>query len=713
MPISLTQPCWDTIAPLKPCLRSELRASLQHHDGSDWYVLSDPLAGTHYRFNAAARRVIDAMDGQRTVAELLEAVVADEPDDMRSRSDLATLLAQMQAAELLDWRLPIAARNLLDRLAPGGTVKPPVNPLMVRVPLLDPDVWLERALPWVKPLFTPLMLLAWTLLLAWSVLQAAVHWTALSTDIADRVLTASNLLLLWIVYPVVKLLHELGHAFAVKVRGGEVHEMGVLFLALLPLPYVDASAANAFDSRRSRVLVGAAGIMVDLLMASIALNLWLVSSPGTLLHSVCYNVILIATVSTLLLNANPLMRFDGYYILSDLLAIPNLASRSGRYLLYLLQRHAFGLTALRSPSASRRESLWLLVYGIASFAYRSIVLVVVLWFVAGKYLLAGLLLAVWGAVLMFVRPLVRGLGALLFGPLLAPVRVRALSVSAAFLLATWLAVFAVPLPSWTQAEAVVWLPEKAVVRAGADGFVAEFVAAPGSLVRSGDPLVRSVDPLADARLRRLQAHRDELLARYTALRGSDRAGAARVRDTLRSVEADLARARLDYKGLVASSDVDGYFQPRHGDDLPGRFVRKGEVLGYVTGRVQPRLRAVVAQADIGEVRSGVERLRARLLERSDRTFPVRLAHIVPAAARQLPSAALGTAGGGSVPADPADASGRTALSAVFEVELALPPGIDAHPGARAIVRFDHASEPVGRRWLATLNAAIERRLAKL
>ena len=405
------------------------------------------------------------------------------------------------------------------------------------------------------------------------------------------------------------------------------------------------------------------------------------------------------------------MRFDGYYVFSDLVGIPNLATRASRYLLYLVQHVAFGLKTLRSPAHSRFETHWFMVYGIGIFLYRVFVLALILWFVSDRYLLLGLIIAVWGAGMIVLRPLLKGLQGLLFGPLLAPVRARALVVTATFTVGVLLLMFVVPAPSWTQFDAVVWLPEKAVVRAGADGFVQALVAVPGSRVRQGMPLVRSEDPLASARLGRLKAQVQELHARYTALRRQDHAEAARVRDTLNSAEADLLRAQTEYGRLVAYSRADGHFQPRYGEDLQGRFVHKGEVIGYVTGTVQPRLRAVVRQDDIGRVQSDVRHLMARLVEHSAGLVPVRLTHVVPAATYQLPSAALGTAGGGDVPVDPADSSGRTTLARVFEVELTLPPGISAHPGARAQVRFEYSHAPLGIRWYRQLKHKIDERLA--
>ena len=166
---------------------------------------------------------------------------------------------------------------------------------------------------------------------------AGVHWPELSENLADRVLAVENLLVMWLCFPVVKFLHELGHAYAVKNGGGEVHEMGIMLLVFTPVPYVDASAASGFRSKWRRALVGAAGMLTEILIAAVFIVVWVAAEPGWL-RAIAFNVGLSAGVSTVIFNANPLLRFDGYYILSDLIEVPNLGARGNQYWRYLLER---------------------------------------------------------------------------------------------------------------------------------------------------------------------------------------------------------------------------------------------------------------------------------------------------------------------------------------------------------------------------------------
>ena len=226
---------------------------------------------------------------------------------------------------------------------------------------------------------------------------------SLTENVSDRVLSPRNLFLLALLYPLIKLLHELGHALSTKVWGGEVHEMGVMLLVLMPIPYVDASAASAFRSRRRRVLVGAGGIVVELFLAALAMFAWLNMEPG-ILRAAAYNIMLIGGVSTVLFNGNPLLRYDGYYILADLIEIPNLGQRSTRYLGYLLQRYLLGIATVESPVTAPGEKGWFLAYGPVAFCYRIAVLVGLVLLVSSRFFIVGILIGIWGAISLLLVP---------------------------------------------------------------------------------------------------------------------------------------------------------------------------------------------------------------------------------------------------------------------------------------------------------------------
>jgi putative peptide zinc metalloprotease protein len=232
------------------------------------------------------------------------------------------------------------------------------NLLFIRIPVWDPDRFLDRFVGLFGRFFSVAGLGLWLAVIVtglWAVAGRTDDLVASAGDILDP----KGLPLLYLSFILIKVVHEFGHAFACKKlgreggSGGEVHVMGVMFLIFTPLPYVDASSSWALRRKWHRVIVGAAGMMVELAVAALAAVVWARTGAGTAAHTIAYNMIFVGSVSTLLFNGNPLLRYDGYYILSDLLEIPNLAQRGKEYLYYLVRRWAWGVRQARSPAHTR------------------------------------------------------------------------------------------------------------------------------------------------------------------------------------------------------------------------------------------------------------------------------------------------------------------------------------------------------------------------
>ena len=265
---------WYRVAALRPQLRAHARIQRQRFRGQAWYVLHDSAAGKLHRFSPAAYRVIQLMDGERTLAAIWDEVAAAAGAAAPTQDEVIRLLAQLHAGDLLQADLPPDVEELAERSRKQKRQKlwqSFINPMSIRIPLWDPDRFLNRSWPLLKSLFGPLGLSLWLLVVLPALLLAGLHWHELTANLSDQVLATRNLVLLWLVYPLLKALHELGHAYAVKSGEGEVHEMGIMLLVLAPIPYVNATAAGVFRSKWSRALVGAAGILVELFLAGIAM----------------------------------------------------------------------------------------------------------------------------------------------------------------------------------------------------------------------------------------------------------------------------------------------------------------------------------------------------------------------------------------------------------------------------------------------------------
>jgi putative peptide zinc metalloprotease protein len=202
--------------------------------------------------------------------------------------------------------------------------------LSIKIPLFDPNRALDASLPLIKVMFGPVGLMLYLLLATAGAITFMQNAEALFAS-TEGILAPGNLFLLYIGFAFAKTIHEIGHASLCKFHGGEVHILGIMLLIFTPVPYVDASASWGFRSRGERLSVAAAGVLFELAVAAMALIVWAHTAPGTL-NSLAYNVVFTASVSTLLFNLNPLLRFDGYHILVDLLDMPNLFANSRMHL---------------------------------------------------------------------------------------------------------------------------------------------------------------------------------------------------------------------------------------------------------------------------------------------------------------------------------------------------------------------------------------------
>lgn len=689
---------WYRVKNLTPRLRAHSQIHRHVYRGETWYVMRDPANERFHRFTPAANYVIGLLNGERSVEDIWNLAGEELGDDAPTQDETIRLLGQLHAADVLQSDVPPDARELFERWEKrekGELKNRLLSPFSIRVPLVDPERFLSAGLNLVRPLFSWQGAVLWLLVVLPATVLAGVHWSELTENLLDRLLTPENLVMVWLIFPLIKVLHELGHGFAAKAFGGEIHDMGVMFLVFTPVPYVDASSSWAFASKYKRALVGAGGMLVEIFIAALAFYFWLAAEPGAL-RSVAYNVMIIAGLTTLLFNANPLLRFDGYYILSDLTEIPNLRARANAYCSYLCQRYLFGNEHAEHPQSAEGENVWFVVYPIASFVYRMVIMVAIFSWILEQFLFVGLVLGLFAAVGWVGLPVYKAIQFLSSSPSIHRVRGRAWAVSGGLAGLVLILVLAVPVPLRSMNEGVVWIPEESFVRPGVEGFVVEVVAEPDSRVRKGDLLIRTHDPVVAAEQERLEARVHEFEALYGADRVENLANAAVTLEELRYAKKQLQRLQEKSASFEIRSHTDGRFIMARAEDLPGRFVRQGQLLAHVIELNRMTVRAIVDQNDADLVRNRTSAVDVRMAERLQDVYSAEILRLAPSASEQLPSMALGSAGGGHVPTDPSDPEGGRSVITVFEVELVVETDAPvAYTGGRVYVRFDHGTEPLG------------------
>jgi len=717
MTSALFSSSWYRVADLKPRLRRQARLVQHTYREQRWYVMQDLASGRVLRFNPSAYRVLALMDGVRTLDEIWRHACINLGDEAPTQDEILGLLTQLhQANVLLTDRKPdlgeLAERGT--RLKKTRLKQYLANPLSLKLPLFDPDPLVGAITRCVPPAAWKGILLAWLALILVSAALVGMHWDELTADITARVFTGDNILILALLYPLLKAFHEFGHALAVKALGGRCREMGLMFLVFIPVPYVDASESVTLPSKWQRMLIGAAGMIAELGLAAIAVWLWTGVSGGVT-KAVLHQVVILAGVTTLVFNANPLLRFDGYYILSDALEIPNLSQRANRYVGYLCRRYLFRTEAQPPLHLTAREPAWLVAFAVGSVIYRTLVTVSIIVLVAGQFFVFGVLLALWAAYGLAVQPLVKFVRFVARDPALEGHRRKAGGVSVA--LAAVLAGFVtfVPVADWTMVEGVIWMPEQSRIRVPATCFGDRILARPGEPVAAGQPLFSCTEPELDAQLAQAEALVQEQEARLALAVTAERVQLQMVRSELahqRQRLADLSARRGD---LVVRSPHAGRFDIESPGDFTGRHLPRGEQVAYVLDPARYTLLTVVPQGRVDLVRHRAGKVEIRSAESLWDVLQARIVREVPGASAELPSMALALQGGGQIGLDPeASAEGKApkALEPLFQFELQFTgPVQPRYLGGRVHVRFSHSPAPLGEQWYRGLRQQFMKRFA--
>lgn len=690
---------WYRVGHLKPCLRGHVKLYRHRYLGKSWYVLNDLVSGKVHRFSPSAYLFIGRLDGSCTVDAIWNEVAEQLDEEAPTQDDVLNILAQLDAADLIQCDVPPDTIELFERYKKQSRAlvkQNTMSPMSFRIPLIDPNAFLERTVFLFRALIRGYGMLLWLAVVLPAVFLAAQHWSELTENISDRVLATENLLIIALCYPFVKALHELWHGYVAKTFGAEVREMGIMFLVFFPIPYVDASAASAFRNKWHRAYVSAAGIIMEVFIAAIALYFWVYLEPG-LARAVAYNTMLIAGISTIVVNGNPLLKFDGYYMLVDVIEMPNLATRSSQYLTYLLDKYIFKVEKNKPYIATRGEKVFFVFYAPAAFIYRLFIMMTIALFVAGKFFFVGVILAIWSLTLSLGMPLYKGLKHVLIAPALQQKRKRATAITFSFISVVIFILMLIPLPLHTDTEGVVWLPDSAKVLAGTDGFIERYPIRSGEFVKQGQILFTLSDAELEARIELLQWKVEELQLNLRQYQVQNPSKTKIARFELEHTQAELQREKLRSQQLNIISSRDGFFSPLKSlNDISGRYIKKGQLLAYVVPDTSAQVRLVVAQANIDLVREKSRRIDLMLVSNTQRTGTAKMLRQIPAGQYELPSPALSSRGGGMYAADPEDPEGKTALNRIFQFDVALPQALQGAPfGSRVLVRFEHQPEALG------------------
>ena len=705
-----------------PMLRRELAFRPRIFAGKQYYVVEDPVNDRFFRVGLAEYCFLSRLDGRRTVGEAL--------DETRSaRSDCG--FTPGDALSMCRWVVQSGLAQ--DKSLGAGAAGPPpdvpavatlrrggrITPLSIQIPLFHPDRFFHLLAFWFSWLFSPWALLSWLALSGWAIRDLVVYPDRLSSA-TSGILAADNWIWLGIVWVSLKIIHECGHGIACKRFGGEIREAGVIFVLLAPLAYVDVTSSWRLRSKWARMAVAAGGMYLELTLAALATLVWARVDPGRL-SQVCVNVMMTSGVVTVLFNANPLMRFDGYYLLSDVLELPNLYTSGRLHFRHLVRKYLFGMQSV-SPAGGGLRGLVTRIYGILSWGWRNLVFFGLVLTAATLLEGAGIVISVvamafWTAAL--VRRAVQFLGdPSAGGPNWWHFAVAGGGMSGLVLLA----LTCIPWPGSVAAPAIVRYRPETTIRAEADGFIRKVHVHGGARVEEGQVLVQMFnDELRhELDLLELEIQKSRVQRRIQMRQGELAKAQAEARH-LDRLETELREKREDYEHLTLRAPCAGEVVGRNLDALEGTYQPKGNYLLSIGQPDAKEVRLSIAQHDVLGFRHHTG-LPTRVYVPGHHAFPAMLKRVEPRASLSPLDLSLSAPYGGALPVRKVDRNGHDhrsegltheLLSPRFTATVGLTPDQSrlVHAGQRARVAL-RPRKTVGQHLLHVLKEWADRKLQR-
>lgn len=589
--------------------RKDLRVTPTSRSGKREFLIEDRTSGKFHLLGDAEYYLACSFNGQRSVVEVIEAARQKMDHFDLEPPEVAALARWLLAAQIVELPGERAAET------PAHFQKLASSILYFRIPFGPPDRWVKHITPYFAWLFTMQALIGVLILAAITGAMIATELTAFTASFGE-VFAPDHQWRMIICWLFLKAIHELGHAIACRRFAGEVRDCGVAFFFLAPAPYVDVTSCWRFSSKWERIAVALAGMYIELIAAILAALVWRFSDdPVT--RQFCANVISLATLTTLLFNANPLMRYDGYYALSDLLNWPNLAgdgktcvaSIVNRILLGASSRFTGAQSAAPAPSfAQSPPSPGLFLFGIASSLWQTATMLGLAIFAVAIYEGLGVIVACAIGIPMFLGPVTK-LGAWLLSPKVPySTRLRGaglLIISVALL--TLLSLYT-PWPQRMRSAGFVEFSEVAVIRAACPGNIAILHVADGQQVAPGQQIatLENAEIVAKAQMHELDADLTTLKARGHL--HQQRLSDFRAEDALSEARAQAVNeSRRKVESLVIHSPISGVVMARRLADQEGKYLKEGDELCRVAqGQVEIRLS--VPQRDLERFQSRIGKL---------------------------------------------------------------------------------------------------------
>ena len=688
-------------------LRKCLKFSTRLENGESFVTVEDPVRSKHFRIGMAEYRFIAKVNGVRTNAEILELLQTEHANNQAGFEEADRVDAD-QASQIASWLMAmnLVTINKADNASRLNAMAQQINqakliglmnPISMKLNLFNPNRLLKSIQPATEWLFSSWFVLVWCITGAYSLLCLASNWHRVYSSSAGA-FSSDTWLWLLLTWFVLKVIHETAHGIACRRYGGEVPEFGVLFLLFAPMAFVNVTSMWRFSNRWQRMVVSAAGMYIELWVAFFAIIVW--SQTDGMIASIAFSIMVMSSVTTILFNANPLMRFDGYFLLSDFLAIPNLYGKSSQWFSETTKQLFLGIP--RQTHFRSNERFAVAVYGVLAFFWRISISVGLI--IASSVLLqgAGLVMSGIGVVLWFGMPIARQIASLMSNKSPSPINKVRAAVSVSLMVGMVVGGFYVfQAPATKSAPAIVQLCNESIIRSDASGFVTAIHVVEGQTVAKGDLLMELKNPQLANELVELTRLQDEakIQSRIYQQQGNQAMVQAENKRAFRFA-AQIVEKQSAAEGLRVSANCDGVIVQRALQNLMGSFVERGDELLTVATLVN---KEVVVSVDQSEYDAAVwsQGKQLRLMFPGRPVVNATLVSVNPRASQSPTFPSLTAAMGGSLPVRPVSSSNSEAsdnkfelLSPRFDVTVSVPQGFgqEIFAGQRGQAYFESTEQ---------------------
>jgi putative peptide zinc metalloprotease protein len=606
-------------------LRADLIIQKQYFKNEEYFVIKDPLALTYFRLRPEDTFIISLLDGKKNLKAVAEEYYQQYPNSTHKLEDIGSFIQQLGIGGLLN----INARRFVDyaRNKPqraNSMIKlwmmSMQKLIFLKVPLIDPSPWLGKLTAKMTFVWSRWFVGSCLAFFAWTIFWLIVNHKAFAhNDI--NFLSPANLILMWLSIIFVKTCHEFGHATTCRHFGSEVHEMGVCLICFTPCGYVDASDAYMMKHKRHKIYTTLAGVFTEFIIASLCAHVWLYLSPG-LFKNIAFNIMFVASINTIFFNMNPLMRFDGYYVISDLADIPNLRTKSINYCSYRIQQFLFGI---RNTFQERLFDIhtngpFFIIYAISAFLYMGFIiysLSQIFAHVLAPYGLGefGLGLGVFAQISFIGFPIAKVLSDA-FNPEASShiIKVESTKNRLIFIGVSTLIIILVTafLPSRynIDRQGIVLYSQSEIIATRTGGLVQEIFVKTGDWVEEGEIVARLKNPSLESDLAIAQADFDLAKLSYGALQNESSWETARHMATaaaaLEVAETHYRRVLEEANNLELKAPIAGYVLTPDVHQLTGKYIVPRQAIMRVGRRDSLRLILPLTETEVQLIELGSE-----------------------------------------------------------------------------------------------------------